>query len=65
MVPFDDGAVHFADPFDAFVGVGVVTDDVAQANKVRAIVLARVVQDGVERLEVGMNVTEDREAHDW
>jgi hypothetical protein len=47
------------------MGVGVVTDDVAQANKVGAIVLVRVVQDGVERLEVGMNVTEDRETHDW
>jgi hypothetical protein len=45
------------------VGVGVVTDDVAQTNKVRAVVLVRVLQHGVERLEVGMNVTENCVAH--
>ena len=63
MVAFDDGAVHVADAFDAFVRIGVVTDDVAQTNKVRAVVLMRVLQDGLERLEIGMNVTENRETH--
>jgi hypothetical protein len=45
------------------VRVGVITDDVAQTDKVRAVMLLRVLQDGVERLEIGMNVTENREAH--
>ncbi len=63
MVAFDDGAIQVADAFDALVWVGVVTDDVAQANKVRAVVLVCFLQDGLERLEIGMNVTENRETH--
>jgi hypothetical protein len=30
---------------------------------VRAIVLMRVLQHGLERLEIGMNVTENSETH--
>jgi len=63
VVAFDDGAVHFAHALDALMRVGVVTDHVAQTNKVCALALARVLQHGFERLEVGMNVTEDRETH--
>ncbi len=63
MIALDDGAVHVADAFDALVRVGVVTDDVAQANKVRAVVLVRVIQHGIKRLKVGMNITADRETH--
>ena len=63
MVAFDDGAVQVTNAFDALVRIGVITDDVAQTNKVLAVMLLRVLQDGVERLEIGMNVTENREAH--
>ena len=63
MIALDDGTVDVADAFDALVGVGVVTDDVAQTNKVRAVVLVRVLQHSVKRLEVSMNVTENCVAH--
>src|SRR6266404_2035944 len=63
MVAFDDGAVQIADAFDTLVRIGVVTDDVAQTDKVRAIVLMRLLQHGLERLEIGMNITENSETH--
>ena len=63
VVAFDDRAIHFANALDALVRVGVVTDHVAQTNKVRALALARVRQHGFERLEIGVNVTENGEAH--
>ena len=48
---------------DALVRVGVVADDVAEANELRAALRARVGEDGVERFEIGMDVAENGEAH--
>jgi hypothetical protein len=63
MIAFDDRAIHLADARDALMRVGVVTDHVAETNEVGALVLPRVGEHGLERFKVGMNVTENREAH--
>ena len=64
MIALHGGAVHAANSFDAFVRAGVVTDNIAQANKMIAVILLGVGGHGVERFEVGVDVTEDGEAHD-
>ena len=63
MVAFDDRAIHLAHTLHAFLRVRVVTDYVAETNKLRALSRARISQDCLKRLEVGMNVTEDCESH--
>jgi len=54
---FDDRAIHFANVLDALVRVRVVTDDIAETDEVGALVLARVGEHGLERFEIGVNVT--------
>ena len=48
---------------DAFVGVCVVTNDVAKADEMRAVALTSVGQDSFRCLEIAVKVAEDREAH--
>ena len=63
MVPFHDRALHFLDDLDTFAGVGVVPDDVAEADVVRAIAFACIGQDRLSRLKIGVQVAENGEAH--
>ena len=63
VIAFNDWAIHFPHALHAFVRVGVVADDVTEANEVGASLFAGVGQHRVERFEIGMNVTENREAH--
>ena len=63
MIALDDGAIHFTNQIDAFVRVRVVTHHVAQANEMRAFVFAPICKHGLERLKIGVNVTENGEAH--
>ena len=43
--------------------VSVVTDDVPDADIVRAVVFGSIVQYGLQRLKVGVDVTEYRKLH--
>jgi hypothetical protein len=43
--------------------IRVVPDHVAQTNKMRALALVCIGQDSFERLQVGVDVTENREMH--
>src|SRR5206468_7734307 len=63
VVAFHNWTIHFEDALDAFMRVGVITDHVAQTNKVRALTLVRVRQHGLERLEIGLDITENCETH--
>ena len=63
MIAFDDRALQAADDFQAFVRIGVVADDVPEADVVGAAVFTRIGQNGLERFEVRMDVAEDRKAH--
>jgi hypothetical protein len=42
MIAFYDGTIHFPNALYTLMRVGVVTDHIAQANKVRAPALVRV-----------------------
>src|ERR1017187_4533247 len=50
VVSLDDGDVHLADDFEAFLGVGVIADDIAQAGEMGALLLFDVLQNDRERL---------------
>ena len=51
------------DQLDAFVRVGVVAHEVAETNEMGALLLLRILENGLGRLEVGVQVTENGEAH--
>ena len=63
VIALDAGDVHVADDFEAFLGIGVVADDVAEADVMRGLLLFGVRQDGLERLQVAVNVSDDGEFH--
>ena len=63
VVALHHRAIDVADDFQALVRVGVVTDDVAETDVVRYLVLLGVGQDGLERLEIGMDVSENGKSH--
>jgi hypothetical protein len=50
---------------DAFVWICVVTNDVAQADEVRAVALMRISQDGFRCLEIGVKIAENCETPEW
>ena len=56
VVALDDGHVHLADDVQAFLGIGVVADHVAQAGVMGALLLLDVLQNDLERLKVGVYV---------
>ena len=63
VVAFDGRTIHIANDVYAFVRIGVVTDHVAQADVMRAIVLLGVGCDRFESLEVGVDVAKNGKAH--
>src|SRR5207248_6199928 len=63
VVSLDHRAIHFLDDLDAFVGVGVVTDDIAKANVVRAFTVACICQDGFGCFEIRMKIAQNGKAH--
>ena len=63
MVPFYDRAFHLLDNLGALVRVRVVTDHIAEANVMGAVSRARVCQNGLSRLEIGVEVAENGKAH--
>ena len=63
-LPLTHGHVHLADDLEAFLGIGVVADDVAEAGIVRALLLLDVLQDHLEGLQVGVNVGDNGKLHD-
>ena len=63
VVALDAGDVHVADDFETFLGVGVVADHVAEADNVRGILGADVLQHNLEGLHVAVNVCDDGVFH--
>ena len=43
--------------------IGVVADDVAETNEMRAVLFLRILENGFGRFEIGVDVTENGEAH--
>jgi hypothetical protein len=50
VVSLDDGDVHLADDSEAFLGIGVIADDIAEAGEMGALLLFDVLQNDLERL---------------
>ena len=63
MIALYHGAIQFAYAFDAFARVGVITDYVAQAHKMRAPAFPRVRQYCFERFEIRVDVTKNCKTH--
>jgi hypothetical protein len=63
VIAFHHGTIQFADAFDAFSRICVVTDHVAQAQEMGASTLARVCQYRFERFEISVDITQNCETH--
>ena len=63
VIAFHGWAFELPNEFNAFVRIGVVTDEIAQANVVRAFVFLRVLHHRLDRFEVGVQIAENRNAH--
>ena len=48
VIALDAGDVHVPDDLEAFLGVGIVADDVAEADVMRRVLAAGVLQNGLE-----------------
>ena len=63
MVAKDAGTGQCPDNLEALRRIRVVTHHVTQGVKLPAAILTRIRKNGLERLQVGMDVTQDRAAH--
>ena len=63
VIALHAGDVHVPDDFEAFLGIGVVADDVAEADVMRRLLASGVLQNGLERLQIAVNVSDDGKLH--
>jgi hypothetical protein len=63
VVALDDGANEIADDLHALVRVGVVTDDITEADVVRRTVRFRIRENGLQRFEIGVDISKNSESH--
>ena len=64
MISFHDRPVFASDDFKAGVGIGIVANDVSHTDVVGAALLGRVLKDGFESFEVGVDISEKGNTHD-
>ena len=63
VVAHDDGAIEFADDFEALFRVRPVADDVAEADVMRAFLLLGMLEDDLQRFQDCVDVAENRVFH--
>jgi len=63
VVALDDGDIQVAHDLEAFLGVGVVTDDVAEAYDVRGFLRADVLQHDLKSFQIAVDVCNDGVFH--
>jgi hypothetical protein len=63
VVAFNDGDVHAANDVEAFFGIGIVADDITQTGDMGAVLSLNVGQNRVERLQIGVYVSDYRVLH--
>ena len=63
VVAFDRGAIEFADDVHAFFRVSAVAYDVSHADMVRDLLLGSIRQNSMERMQVGVDISEDGKSH--
>jgi hypothetical protein len=65
VISLNGWAIQIAHDLDALARIGVVADDIAQANEMRAVMFAGVRDHGLERLQVCMHIAENGKPHLW
>jgi hypothetical protein len=63
MVAFHHWHSHISDNVQALLGIGTVTHYITQASVVRAPLLFRVTQNGLQCLKIRVYVSYDRKFH--
>jgi hypothetical protein len=63
VIAFDAGNVHVAHDLETFLGLGVVADDIAEADDVRGVLRLDVVQDDLEGVQIPVDVCDDGVFH--
>ena len=63
MIALYAGAIELAHNLNALVRIRVITDEVTQADKMCALLRARILEDSLGRLEIGVEIAEDGKAH--
>ena len=63
VVALDAGDVHGPDDVQAFLGIGIVADDIAQAGDMRAFLFLNILQNHLERLQIGVDIGDNGVLH--
>ena len=63
VIALDARQVHLADLIQAFLGIGVVPDDIAQTGVVGAPIRFRILQYGLEGFPIPVDVGDNRVLH--
>jgi hypothetical protein len=63
VIAFHHGAIQFANAFNAFLRVSVITDHVTQTQKMSASTLARISQNCFKRLEISVDIAQNCKTH--
>lgn len=64
VISSHDWTFERAHALDAFMWIRVVADNIAETNEMGALALPGIGYGSFERFEIGVNVAENREAHD-
>src|SRR5690349_12433252 len=65
MISFYSWAIQITHNLDALARIGVVADDVAQANEMGAVMFTGVLDHCLERLQVCVHIAEYGKPHLW
>jgi hypothetical protein len=65
VISFYGWAIQIAHNVEALMRVGVVADDVAQTNEMRAVMFTGVCYHCLERLQVRVHIAENGKPHLW
>jgi hypothetical protein len=63
VVALDARHPQIPNDVQAFLGIGIITDHIAQAGIVRAVLLLDVLKDNIERIQIGVYIGYDRKLH--
>ena len=63
MISLNAGNVHAADNIEAFLGIGIIANDIPETCKMGAFLLFNVLQNNLERFKIGVDVRYDRKLH--
>jgi hypothetical protein len=56
-------AIEFTQNPDAGAGICIVTNNITEADEMGATMMARIREHSLERLQIGVDVAENRKSH--